>query len=189
MTLMWTYGFISLILGIVFPIFGILVVIYGAMTPGANEKGLFAYIAHYWNQMSIEILRSWGKTVMWCLVMVLPGLWKYVEYTMIPFVVTLSPRYDSGEVDALKASAVIVKKNIWKISFILTFFHGIFPGLLTVFFDDYRLFWSTPMAAMLLTFVDVYLFILSTQMLLVIFEKEISGEITNQEAPHAIASV
>lgn len=179
----WIYGFFSLIFGIIFPILGILVVVYGAKTPNPSENDLVEFIQKNFNQMSIEILRSWGKTLLWSLLLILPGIWKYIEYTMIPFVVTLSPAYQRGEQDALKASTQIVRHHVLKVCAILLVFHLLLPSFLTVFFDDYRLIWQTPLPALLLGFVDVYLFIFSTQLLINLFESEI------QEKPHAESHV
>jgi hypothetical protein len=179
----WGYGFASLFIGILFPILGLLVVLYGALATEASEKGLWDYVQLHMNQLGIEILRSWGKTLLWSLLFILPGIWKYFEYTMIPFIVTLSKRYELGEEDALKASSQMVRKNLPKILAVLFFFHLIFPSFLTVMFDDYRLVWQTPVSAAVLTLVDVYLFIISTQILLNIFESQIP------EAPHAAADV
>jgi hypothetical protein len=182
----WGYGFASLFIGILFPIMGLLVVLYGAQGPetgAASEKGLWQYVQLHVNQLGIEILRSWGKTLLWSLLFILPGIWKYFEYTMIPFIVTLSKRYERGEEDALQASSQMVRKNLPKVLAVLLIFHLIFPSILTVMFDDYRLIWQTPLSAAVLTLVDVYLFIFSTQVLLNIFESQIS------EAPHAEAHV
>jgi hypothetical protein len=183
-TWIWVYGFSSLIVGIVFPILGILVVLYGAKTPDANEKGLWQFIQHHINQLSIEILRSWGMTLLWSLLFILPGVWKYLEYTMIPFIVTISQKYDRGEEDALETSARMVRHQLLKVSAILLIFHLIFPSILTVLFDEYRLVWHTPVSALVLTLVDVYLFIFSTQLLLGVFESQ-----NQQEVPHAAAHV
>jgi hypothetical protein len=179
-SLVWFYGFFSLIFGIVFPILGILVVVYGATTADANERGLASFIGHHMNSLSIETLRSWGKTLMWSLVLVLPGIWKFIEYTMLPFVVTLSAPYLRGEEDALQASARVVRRHLPKVCAVLLVFHLVLPGVLTVFFDDYRLVWHTPVAALALTLVDVVLFIVSTQLLLSLFEKE-TPEIAHAE--------
>lgn len=181
-TWVWAYGFSAMLVGIIFPILGVLVVIYGAQTPEADEKGLWAFIQDHLNQLSIEILRSWGKTLLWSLLLILPGLWKYLEFTMIPFVVTLSKTYDKGEVDALKASARVVRAHLLKVSAILLCFHLIFPSILTVLFDEYRLVWQTPGAALVLTLIDVYLFIFSTQLLLSVFEAHIQQEVSNAAA-------
>lgn len=183
-TWIWVYGFSSLIVGIIFPILGILVVLYGAKAPDANEKGLWQFIQHHMNQLSIEILRSWGKTLMWSLLFILPALWKYLEYTMIPFIVTMSKKYDRGEEDALDSSAHMVRQHLLKVSAILLVFHLIFPSILTVLFDEYRLVWHTPVSALVLTLVDVYLFIFSTQLLLGVFESQ-----NQQEVPNAAAHV
>jgi hypothetical protein len=191
-SLVWFYGFFSLVIGIVFPIMGILVVVYGAKNAETSEKGLWHFIQHNVNAMSIEILRSWGKTLLWSLLLVLPGIWKYVEYTMIPFVVALSGRYQRGEEDALQASATVVRHQVLKICAILLVFHVVIPSLLTVYFDDYRLVWHTPVQALILTLVDVYIFIVSTQLLLNIFEREVEKdpfEPKNPETPHAESHV
>jgi hypothetical protein len=172
MGLVWTLGFISLVLGILFPILGILVVIYGAGHPDSNERGLFRYIRKFLNQVSIEILRSWGKTLLWSLLLILPGLWKYIQYTLIPFVVTLSPSYAAGDRDALAYSAMVVRHHLGKVLAIIFVFHLFIPSIMTVFFDDERLVWITPVPALLLTVVDVYFFILSTQLLLTVFEHD-----------------
>jgi len=181
-TWIWIYGFASLIVGIVFPIVGILVVLYGAKDIEASEKGLWQFIQHHVSQLSIEILRSWGMTLLWSLLLILPGLWKYLEYTMIPFVVTQSPKYDRGDEDALEASSFVVRRNLLKVSAILLVFHMIFPSILTVLFDEYRLVWHTPASALALTLVDVYLFIFSTQLLLSVFESSNSQEVPNAAA-------
>ncbi|WP_413287626.1 hypothetical protein [Bdellovibrio sp. HCB337] len=180
----WAYGFASLLVGIVFPILGSLVVIYGAQTAEANEKGLWHFIQHHLNQLSIEILRSWGKSLLWSLLFILPGIWKYFEFVMIPYVVTMSKRYEAGELDALKASTQIVRRNLLKVLAVFFVFHMLFPSILTVLFDEYRLLWQTPVSAAVLTLIDVYLFIFSTQLLLNIFEKQ-----QPQEASHAAAHV
>ncbi|MGZ3743396.1 MAG: hypothetical protein ACXWRE_06795 [Pseudobdellovibrionaceae bacterium] len=178
----WAYGLGSLIIGIIFPILGILVVIYGAQAPEANEKGLWEYIQKHLNQMSIEVLRSWGKTLLWSLLFILPGLWKYLEYTMIPFVVTLSQAYERGEEDSLMASARVVRGNLFKILAIILVFHLFFPSILTVLFDEYRLVWHTPVQALVLTLIDVYLFVFSTQLLMGIFESQNPQEKSNAGA-------
>jgi hypothetical protein len=181
---MWAYGFASLIIGIIFPILGVLVVIYGAQTSEGSESKLWDYVQHHLNQLSIEILRSWGKTLMWSLLFILPGFWKYLEYTMIPFVVVMSKAYERGDEDSLVASTRLVRSKMLKILAIILVFHLIFPSILTVLFDEYRLVWHTPVAALALTLIDVYLFIFSTQLLIGVFESQ-----NPQETSHAAAYI
>ncbi|HEY8271198.1 MAG TPA: hypothetical protein VIG33_09950 [Pseudobdellovibrionaceae bacterium] len=178
----WAYGLGSLIIGIIFPILGVLVVIYGAQNSEANERGLWDYVQHHVNQMSIEILRCWGKTLFWSILFILPGLWKYFEYTMVPFVVAMSKEYEQGKADALEASIRLVRSCLLKISAIILIFHLFFPSILTVLFDEYRLVWHTPVEALALTFIDVYLFIFSTQLLMDVFESQNPQEISNAAA-------
>lgn len=179
----WIYGMSSLLVGILFPILGILVIIYGAKEKDPNESGLWDFVHTYLSQLFREILRSWGKTLLWSLLFILPGIWKYLQYLMIPFVVTLSKAYDRGELDALQASAAVAKGNLLKVLAVLLVFHLFLPMVLTVLFDDYRVIWNTPVSAAALTLLDMYLFIFSTQLLLTIFEKQ------TQEVPHAAAHV
>lgn len=103
---------------------------------------------------------------------------------MIPFVVTMSKKYDNGDEDALKASVQVVRSQLLKVSAILLVFHLIFPSILTVLFDEYRLVWHTPFSALVLTLIDVYLFVFSTQLLLSVFEGR-----NQQEVPSAAAHV
>lgn len=179
----WIYGMSSLVVGILFPILGILVVIYGAKNPDANETGLWDFVHTHLSQLFREILRSWGKTLLWSLLFILPGIWKYLQYLMIPFVVTLSKAYDRGEQDALQASAAVAKGNLLKVVAVLLVFHLFLPAVLAVLFDDYRVIWKTPVSATALTLLDMYFFIFSTQLLLTIFENQ------TQEVPHAAAHV
>ena len=185
MSLIWAYGFLSLISGILFPILGILVVVYGASFPETTEHGLVYFIEKNISQLSIEILRSWGKTLFWTLALIVPGIWKYIEFTMIPFIVMLSPSYQRGEEDALEASSRLVRGNLMRIISILVAFHLILPSVLAVLFDDYRIVWQTPVPALFLTFLDVYIFIISTQLLIQVFEKnapESTAEVSHAES-------
>lgn len=178
----WAYGLSSLVIGIIFPILGILVVIYGAKTSEVSEQGLWDFLQLHVNQLCIEILRSWGKTLLWSLLFILPGLWKYFEYTMVPFVVTMSKAYEQGEEDSLLASKRMVHSQLLKILAIILVFHLFFPSILTVLFDEYRLVWHTPVQALALTLIDVYLFIFSTQLLIGVFESQPPQETANASA-------
>lgn len=170
---LYIFGFISLISGIVFPVFLFTLVLYALRAIEGHDQGLGEFFHRHINQIFIESLRSWGKTLLWALLFILPGFWKYLQYCLVPFVVTASPRYDAGNEDALEASARIFKKHWGKILGVLILFHVFIPLVLTGLFDAYRLLWKTPIASLCLNLLETYLLILSTQVLFRIFRSEV----------------
>ncbi|MNL47470.1 hypothetical protein D3C87_1702610 [compost metagenome] len=112
--------------------------------------------------------------LLWGLFFILPGLWKFLQYSLVPFVVTSSEKYDQGKEDALQASANVFRKNWGKILGLFLLFHIFIPLVLTGLFDAYRLLWKTPVASLGLNLIDTYLLILSTQILFRIFRSEVA---------------
>jgi len=144
-----------------------------AVSAVQSHLSMESFFKRYSNQVYIETLRAWGKTLLWSLLLILPGMWKYIEYIFVPFVVTESQPYQEGQEDALKASSHIVRKNFLKVFAVIILFHLFIPLLLTAFFDQYRLLWDTPLASLALNLLDTYLLLFSTQLLFVIFQREV----------------
>ncbi|WP_373999586.1 hypothetical protein [Bdellovibrio bacteriovorus] len=166
-------GFLSIISSVVFPVLLITVALYALNTLTGWTQTLGEFMEKNLNQVFIETLRSWGKTLLWSLLLILPGVWKYIEYSLVPLVVTSSKPYEEGKEDALQRSAQIVRKNWFKILAVFVFFHLFVPVTLSALFDAYRLIWKTPMASLALSALDTYLLILSTQILFNIFRSEV----------------
>ncbi|MEK2688850.1 hypothetical protein [Bdellovibrio sp. GT3] len=166
------FGFLSIISSILFPILLITTALY-AMQYKKVAASLSDFYGRYINQVFIETLRTWGKTLLWGLLFILPGIWKFLEYSMVPFVVTGSQRYDEGKIDALQASAGVFRKHWFKITGILILFHLFIPLILTSLFDSYRLLWKTPVPSLVLNLLDTYLLIISTQLLFNVFQDEV----------------
>ena len=167
------YGFFSILSSIFFPVLLISVALFAFTNLENLQKSLQDFWARYLNQMYIETLRSWGKTLLWSLLFILPGVWKYIQYTMVPFVVASSKEYDEGRLDALKGSAQVVRRHWFKVIAILILFHLLIPGLLTTLFDAYRLIWKTPVQSLFLSALDTYLLLFSTHILFNIFRSEV----------------
>ena len=167
------YGFFSILSSILFPVLLVSIALYALNNLDSSTKTLQDFWAKNLNQMYIETLRAWGKTLQWTLLLILPGIWKYVELSMVPFVVTSSPQYDEGKVDALKGSALIVRRRWFVILAILILFPLFIPGVLTTVFDAYRLIWKTPLQSLLLSALDTYLLLVSTHILFNIFRSEV----------------
>lgn len=169
----YMWGFLSIISSILFPVLLMSVALYALNTQIGWTKSLEEFLKKNLNQIYIETLRSWGKTLLWSLLLILPGLWKYVEYSLVPFVVTSSARYDEGKEDALQRSAQIVRHHWGKVLGVMIFFHLFIPLVLTALFDSYRLIWKTPLQSLSLSALDTYLLLVSTHILFNIFRSEV----------------
>ncbi|WP_374028742.1 hypothetical protein [Bdellovibrio bacteriovorus] len=169
----YLWGFLSIISSIVFPVLLMTVALYALNTLVGFADGLESFLGKNLNQVAIETLRSWGKTLLWSLLFILPGVWKYIEYSLVPLVVTTSKRYDEGKEDALQKSSQIVRRNFGKVFGVFVLFHLFLPVLLSGLFDSYRLVWKTPLASLVLSALDTYLLLVSTHILFNIFRSEV----------------
>ncbi|MFV8259208.1 hypothetical protein ACNQKP_15480 [Bdellovibrio bacteriovorus] len=167
------YGFFSILSSVLFPVLLVSIALYALNNLDSTTRTLQDFWDKYLNQMYIETLRAWGKTLQWTLLLIIPGIWKYVELSMVPFVVTSSQAYDEGRIDALKGSAQVVRRRWFVILAILVLFHLFIPGVLTTVFDAYRLIWKTPAQSLLLSALDTYLLLVSTHILFNIFRSEV----------------
>lgn len=168
------FGFLSILSSIIFPVFLITLALF-PFSQDPNVKGnLGSFLDKYLNQMFIESLRSWGKTLLWSLFFIVPGIWKYLEFCMVPFIVTSSKKYDIGALDALDASSTIFRHRWKKVLSILFLFHLFIPLVLTALFDSYRVLWKTPLASLALSLIDTYFLLISTQLLYTVFQSEVA---------------
>jgi len=92
----------------------------------------------------IESLRAWGSTFLWTLLLIIPGIIKWLAYFFVPYVVLFSKKYSLGQVDALKHSQKIFFHAWGKLILILFFFSFLFPLVSFFTFDGYRKIWETP---------------------------------------------
>lgn len=167
------FGFLSILSSVVFPILLILTALY-AMISTKPWGNLLAFFRNFLKQIFIETLRAWGKVLLWSLLFIIPGIWKYLELCLVPFVVTSSEAYAEGKLDALQASRAVFLRHWRKILGILFVFHFFLPLILTSFFDSYQLLWKTPLASLALSLLDTYLILVSTQLLFNVFQSEVS---------------
>lgn len=167
------FGFLSLLSSVIFPTLLVTMALFALNLQTGWNQSLGAFLKKYLNQLYIETLRSWGKTLLWALCFVIPGIIKYIQYLMVPIVVTSSARYDEGQEDALKASARIVRHNWGKILAIIFIFQILIPMVLASVFNSYRLIWNTPAQSLALSALDTYLILFSTHLLFTIFRNEV----------------
>jgi len=121
----------------------------------------------------IEHMRAWGHTLSWTFVFILPGIYKWLSFAFVPFVVLFSKKYRDGEVDALKHSAHVFRKTWWKIIPVVLVFSLVVPFFLTTSFDQYREIWNTPVGSVLLAMTDFGFLILSLTISFFVFRNSI----------------
>lgn len=129
--------------------------------------------APFWpsfTQMVKEQLRAFGSIMNWSLLLILPGLWKMLEYVLVPWVVALDPNYERGEVDALKESRRLFYR-MWPWILGYAFVYMILIPFVLMALDGYRSFAETPLPALALTVVDLAFFVLFQWLLLKVWRK------------------
>jgi hypothetical protein len=144
--MIWVWGGLSVLSAIMFPL---LISMFCAYFLISSTKSLNEFIDENFELSLIETLRAWGKTFLWSFLFFLPGVIKYINYILTPFVVMFSRKYKRGEVDALEYSTLISKKFFWSIKMWLGLFYVIVPILFYALFDEYRVFSTHPVAATL----------------------------------------
>jgi hypothetical protein len=167
------YGLLSILSGVVFPVVLMTISLF-AIRPNRSQEDLKLFIEKYTEQIFIETLRAWGKSLLWALCFILPGIWKFIEYSLVPIIVTSSEDYEQGKVDALHLSSQLFRKHWFQVLFIIVVFHLFIPLILTTLFDAYRLVWKTPLASLFLSLLDTYILLISTQLLFDIFKNEVN---------------
>ncbi|OQW50856.1 MAG: hypothetical protein A4S09_11050 [Proteobacteria bacterium SG_bin7] len=85
--------------------------------------------------LTIESLRALGKTILGFVLFIIPGLYFYVRYSQVPFVVIFSDAYKAGKADALKLSSYLTQgKGVLVTMFLLL--TGTFSFYLSVLKDS-----------------------------------------------------
>jgi hypothetical protein len=146
-------------------------------SPSLNSSpSWFEFFSHYGAQSFIETLRSWGKSLAYSLLLILPGIWKFLEYTFVSWIVCFDPSYERGEVDALKKSARFFRKRWFTMLMIIFLFAILLPLVLTSLFEDYRLIWQTPLPSLALHLVDTLIHLAYFQVVTLIFFRLLAKE-------------
>ncbi len=72
-------------------------------------QSFIGFAKKYIKPLTAESLRALAMTILWTLVFIVPGIFKYVRYFLVGYVVVADPEYEAGNVDALKESNRLVK--------------------------------------------------------------------------------
>jgi hypothetical protein len=102
---------------------------YGIKKQNNYHRSLSGHIQYYFKHLIIETVRSYGKIALWSLLLLLPGLYKYLRLSLVGYVVQFSEDYDSGSKDALKMSSELTKFDFWRYSGTLLLTHAVIVGI------------------------------------------------------------
>lgn len=141
------YGSLNLLNSLVFPALISLFTIFYLKNP--SQWFFLSIKSSDIESFIIETLRSWGKTIWWGFLFILPGFYKFLSYSYVPFIVLMEKKYDQGLVDALKESERIFLSRKWASLSTLLFFQIILPIMLSSLLDSYRNFSENPWLAIL----------------------------------------
>lgn len=150
--MIWFWGSISLVNAILLPMLTALFSSFMVVQFDQKSEGSLRFTSEHFELLTIETLRSWGKSFLWSFVFILPGIWKFFTYTLTPYVVLFSKKYAAGEVDALAYSEYICKKNWKAVNKWLTVFYLVVPIASYFLFEPFRVIAITPARATLLIF-------------------------------------
>ncbi len=72
--------------------------------------------------LTLESLRAMGKVILWSILFILPGLYFYLRYLFVPFIVIFNREYKEGQRDALLHSSKLTKGSV---GFLMVFILGV----------------------------------------------------------------
>lgn len=147
--LIWLYGGLSMILSLIYPLVTLLIVL-----SSIGERKTVAFMGQNGIQTLLEQMRAWGKSMLWSLAFLLPGLFQFFRLVFVPFIVCFDPEYKMGTVDALERSRELSRGKLFLIIKLFILFAVALPALLTLV-DEYKLLWKTPLAALAICFVEM----------------------------------
>ncbi len=96
------------------------------MKNGAGEHP-WTFLKRHFHQTFIEYLRAFISTGIYTLFLIIPGIYRWVQLVFTGLVAAFSPKYQDGQVDALKESARLVSGLAWFGMFFYLIFQMIIP--------------------------------------------------------------
>ncbi len=141
-------GFFTTVLMYVFTgmIFGWLQDIYILIELAKTEKctiNIFPQIKDFVK----ENLKAIGNSSLWMFLLFIPGLIRWIDYSLIGFIVFLNPIYQAGEIDPLIYARILVKNHKFKFRLAWIFIHLIIPIIIAIILPGSDLFFENPIKA------------------------------------------
>ena len=81
-----------------------------------KDLSFFEFATKHLTPLIIESLRVIGKSFSWALLGLIPGVIRYVQWLLTPYIVVFDPRYEKGQIDALEQSRHMTQGLWWKVA-------------------------------------------------------------------------
>ncbi len=94
-----------------------------------------------------ENLKAIGNSSLWMFLLFIPGLIRWIDYSLIGFIVFLNPIYQAGEIDPLIYARILVKNHKFKFRLAWIFIHLIIPIIIAIILPGSDLFFENPIKA------------------------------------------
>ncbi len=166
----WFYGAISLVWGVVYPLANLLLIL-SVLQPQPLLKFWFQTFPH----AMIELMRSWGKSMLWAFLLIIPGVVAFIRYLFVPFIVCLDPLYPQGEREALQRSWALSKGRMWRLFGFFMLTSLVVPAFLSVF-DDLKILTEHPVTSVLICLLEMFLNIAFSLWLWKIYQRSVQNE-------------
>ncbi|MGE0631733.1 MAG: hypothetical protein AB7O96_04965 [Pseudobdellovibrionaceae bacterium] len=164
----WPLGAISFIVSLLWPLLLLLVIAHAASD---SPHSPWTLIRSSFEQVCIESLRSWGKTLFWSLLLIAPGIVRYIQLLFVPLIVLFDPNYSAGTIDALGRSTSLVNRNFLRVLGFIVLFSILIPLGVTSLTADYKDLIETPISGLFLTGLDVVISVIAMAALLRLYWK------------------
>jgi len=168
--MVWVFGALSLLWGVLYPLTSLLLIL-SCLQP----LPLLKFWTQTFPQALIELLRAWGKSMLWSFLLIIPGILAFIRYLFVPFVVALDPLYAEGQREALQRSWSLSKGRLGRLLGLFLLSSILVPALMTTF-DEWKIFSYHPISAGLICVFEMLLNITFSLWLWKIYQRSVQNE-------------
>lgn len=162
----WAYASLSVLSSLLGPVVATILV----LSSWASTDSTLGFLKTHLTFLIREQLRVLGQVLLWGLVFILPGVLRFFELSLVPWVVCFDASYNRGQTDALRESRRLFYRVWFRLLALLVVFWMLIPLLLTGL-DSYRSYFETPWTAFPLTLLDIFIFLVFQWFVSKIWEK------------------
>ena len=163
----WVFGGLSFALGLIGPLIVSFLALCAWRFPqvplGDVARRHFSYLVR-------EEMRVLGSSLLWGILLLIPGIIRFFQCTFVSYVVLLDPDYSLGTTDALQLSQLRVRQVWGRLAILFIIFGAILPLVLTAL-DEWRSIFQQPLTALPLLLVELTILLLFQWLILRAWEK------------------
>ncbi|MGZ5280025.1 MAG: hypothetical protein ACXWC9_08790 [Pseudobdellovibrionaceae bacterium] len=168
--MVWAYGALSLVWGVLYPLTSLLLIL-SCLQP----LPLVRFWTQTFPQALIELMRAWGKSMLWSFLLIIPGILAFIRYLFVPFVVALDPLYHQGQREALRRSWALSKGRLGRLFGLFMLSSILAPALMTMF-DEWKIFSYHPVSAAFICMFEMFVNMTFSLWLWKIYQRSVQNE-------------